>query len=100
MYPSEESDFDAIDEALTFKPGSLPGDQECFSFLPSDDNDIEFTEDIDITASSPDSNLRFPGGGDEAVIEILDDGMRIYRLNVCVTFLSHFCRNWCRFCQD
>lgn len=68
------SDYDAINEDLTFQPGASPGvnDTECFHFTPTVDTLDEGTEDVNLIATSTDPELNFTEGGDMAIIFIHD----------------------------
>jgi hypothetical protein len=69
------SDFIAINQQLTFLSGATPGtnSQECFSFQPINDILIEFTEDIEIQATSTNADAMFNMGGNQAFIDIIDN---------------------------
>ena len=51
--------------------------QECFPFSPTDDTEVESPETVNLIASSPDVPVLFPDGGDQATINIVDNGMVI-----------------------
>lgn len=67
-------DFEIIRVNLFFEEGATPNlnNQECFSFLPNDDPEVEVTEEIDLVVTSLDLDMSFPV--DDATIRILDNG--------------------------
>lgn len=73
-------DYIAIDEMVSFpndtSPGNMDG-QQCFSFLPLDDDAVEEPEDISLAASfvisRPDH--QFSLGGSNAFIDIIDNDL-------------------------
>ena len=62
---------------LSFAPGAQSDNdlgRQCFPFVATDDTSFEDTEDVVITASSPDPELTFTPELDEVSIDIIDDG--------------------------
>ena len=68
-------DFNAINQALSYPPGTVPGSaaaQQCFFLSPTPDQCIEDQEDIIVQLSST-NDIPFTVGGNQAGIYINDD---------------------------
>ena len=70
-YCAVGEDFRTIDERLVF---NLPGNFTlCFLFFPIDDTELE--ESIVLEATSvTNGEVHFPPGGNQAIIQIIDNG--------------------------
>lgn len=64
--------------------GSAPGqnNRRCFSFQPTNDNNVEFTEENIIIIASSTSDVQFTqSGGNTAIINITDDDSKFIWMN-------------------
>lgn len=81
-----------MNEAIFFPPGTTASisNQMCATLSPLNDAEVEPEETINLTATSLNPALQFTPDGDQAVINICDNGKNVGQIIILLVLISCF----------